>query len=576
MEHNLSLQKCWSCGRKLWVNSEDGSASGACPFCGNDLSEAPAPSASPSVVDGTPPGQDAPSAPVGQRPDVVPSAVATAYPVHDSRSEGPARGTHVGMILPLALGLAATLVFYGILWVMPDTQFGALFMDRGYVPYVIAFMASLSASFLVVKWLRFRRQKRGRELDVLPAAEAPEIRPDNIPEVRHSLDRIPATAQDSFVVRRVRRALDEFGARGRVQDVVQALNSQADTDADSVASSYSMVKVLIWAMPILGFIGTVMGIGAAVSGFSGSMAESAQFETIRNSLGSVTGGLAMAFDTTLIALVASLLVMFPARWLQKAEEDHLTEVDQYAMERVVPRMKEPGGAPSVSSSGTGRLSESEARQIATLPQRIEALGDKLAERMVASWRQMQSEAHAREKEQLQHVAKALGTASEAQAATLEEFKGLRSNTEDAFHRMSDEFAKAMTAVRKRADETQNGIAENLNKATAELNARLAEQSAELAKRLEEQSAMLGRATETVEDTAGRMVGDVAKVRTQYVRGVAQAADAFSMTMRDIVSGFTDELGAYAGREGERHAARPVPAAEDDEDGNGDGQVPSQA
>jgi hypothetical protein len=107
-----------------------------------------------------------------------------------------------------------------------------------------------------------------------------------------------------------------------------------------VDSSYTIVKVFIWAIPILGFIGTVLGISTAVSSFDLEAAGS--IEVIQKQLGEVTGGLSEAFDTTLISLIFSLCVMFPTSLLQKAEEDILNQVDDYCNEYLLKRLREPG------------------------------------------------------------------------------------------------------------------------------------------------------------------------------------------------------------------------------------------
>ena len=96
------------------------------------------------------------------------------------------------------------------------------------------------------------------------------------------------------------------------------LKSQSEIDATMVDSSHALIKVFIWAIPILGFIGTVLGISDAVSSFGSSEGGGMQdLDEIREQLGKVTGGLSTAFDTTLVSLIFSLCVMFPTSIMQK-------------------------------------------------------------------------------------------------------------------------------------------------------------------------------------------------------------------------------------------------------------------
>ena len=72
---------------------------------------------------------------------------------------------------------------------------------------------------------------------------------------------------------------------------------QSTIDANNVASSYTLLKVFIWALPILGFIGTVIGISAAVAGLAGSLENASDISAIKGALNDVFAGLGTAFDT---------------------------------------------------------------------------------------------------------------------------------------------------------------------------------------------------------------------------------------------------------------------------------------
>tara|TARA_B100000963_G_scaffold344022_1_gene346453 strand:- start:752 stop:1288 length:537 start_codon:yes stop_codon:yes gene_type:complete len=140
------------------------------------------------------------------------------------------------------------------------------------------------------------------------------------------------------------------------------LKSQSEIDATMVDSSYVLIKVFIWAIPILGFIGTVLGISEAVSSFGGEMGAAADIEVIKEQLGQVTGGLSEAFDTTLVSLIFSLWVMFPTSVMQKNEEDLLNKVDEYCNEYFLKRLREPHGEVGTVESGDtiGRIENLQA------------------------------------------------------------------------------------------------------------------------------------------------------------------------------------------------------------------------
>jgi hypothetical protein len=138
--------------------------------------------------------------------------------------------------------------------------------------------------------------------------------------------------------------LEAFKAGGSVQEVSDTLRYRADINVSNADAGYVIPKVLIWAMPIFGFIGTVIGISDAVGGFSTftqSVQDVAELNKgIKTALGGVTGGLAVAFDTTLLALLLSVPVMVFTSYTQKREDEFLTEVDEFCLERVFTRLTE--------------------------------------------------------------------------------------------------------------------------------------------------------------------------------------------------------------------------------------------
>lgn len=239
------------------------------------------------------------------------------------------------------------LPLYGLLVVsagaMPK-DISRLLLERGWIPHVIMLLTCWSLAILLLKAVGLYQQRRAFAFQVLPA-DAQSITADSVPGVIEHVEalrtRTTSRRNRSFLFERVLRILEHYAARGDVNETATVNTADADADSASVASSFSMVKVLIWAIPILGFIGTVIGIGVAVGGFSQSIDGAEQLDTIKNSLGEVTSGLAVAFDTTLVALVASILVMLPTSWLQKGEERLVNDVDDYCVTTVLRRLASP-------------------------------------------------------------------------------------------------------------------------------------------------------------------------------------------------------------------------------------------
>jgi biopolymer transport protein ExbB/TolQ/uncharacterized protein YoxC len=117
----------------------------------------------------------------------------------------------------------------------------------------------------------------------------------------------------------------------------ELIRHQSDLEVDAAASGYRIVKLLIWAMPILGFIGTVLGISLAVGGFASFLTTTVSIDEISRvtaELGSVATGLSFAFDTTLIGLVAGLASSVMSTGVQSREERVLTRLEELGLRMI--------------------------------------------------------------------------------------------------------------------------------------------------------------------------------------------------------------------------------------------------
>ena len=191
------------------------------------------------------------------------------------------------------------------------------------------------------------------------------------------------------------------------------LASQSELDSNAVSSSYSLLNVFIWAIPILGFIGTVQGLGSAVGNLSESLKGATDIESVKTALGGITGGLGVAFDTTLVALIMALFLKFPASSLQKAEEDLLNWVDEYCNENLLKRLQDgESGERLPDAEGVGRMVQRAIDvNLAEIVERARQSVTLVAEQSQAAQRQM-----------AQGVQQSADTAAQAAVALVEQLR----------------------------------------------------------------------------------------------------------------------------------------------------------
>ncbi len=265
------------------------------------------------------------------------------------------------------IGIGSTFVWFVLMWLFPDRQsteephniasyLRELFTERGWPQYVTTLLMFWCLGLLILKWLNLQKQRRAMLIQALPTEINAEINPSNLKEFHDHIINFPKPLRNTYIVNRIRKALEFFYVRQNNPEVAQMITAQSEVDAAKVSSSYSMVKVFLWAIPIMGFIGTVLGIGSAIGGFGAvfGAGEGGDMSQIKEPLLDVLGSMGVAFDTTLLALVFSIILSFPASGLQNEEDDLVTDVDEYCIDHLLKRLND-GGSSSNFGSDAGLL-----------------------------------------------------------------------------------------------------------------------------------------------------------------------------------------------------------------------------
>jgi len=249
------------------------------------------------------------------------------------------RFTRTNNVFTGILGLLLAIAFYTALLPFPESILSQMFLQRGPTPYAIVFLFCWSLSILFIKWFKLRFQRKALRHHVMPDDPSYVLSAATVEPV---LARVYATVDDprNFILfNRIVVALSNLRNLGRVTDVDEILRSQATQDESTIETSYALVQGFVWAIPVLGFIGTVLGLSAAIGQFSGVLGSDSDIEQISGALKGVTGGLATAFETTLEALVAALVIQLLITVLRKGEEEFLDDAMDYGLRYVVGRLR---------------------------------------------------------------------------------------------------------------------------------------------------------------------------------------------------------------------------------------------
>ena len=225
----------------------------------------------------------------------------------------------------------------------------SLFFKHMLVSLTNTLFFTWAVAILYLKYQKLSHQRKALLLDVLPWEMGSEINADNVGAFIDNLYKLPRSLRDSMMVNRIRKALELFEIKQNVGDVTNMLSSQSDIDGMRIGGSYTLLKAFLWAIPILGFIGTVIGLSHAISGMN--FAGMNDLKEITATLGNVTGGLGTAFDATLLGLVFALGLNFPLNSMMKSEDDCLNDIDSFCNEVLLPRLNDGGSIAGGDTNG---------------------------------------------------------------------------------------------------------------------------------------------------------------------------------------------------------------------------------
>ncbi len=170
------------------------------------------------------------------------------------------------------------------------------------------------------------RQRALLQTDLIPLAEGEKILPEDTRDVSRQIQALPDEQRNSLLPRALLAGLQRFSTTRNIQDVAGATHTYCDTEGERLDSELSMIRYIAWAIPSIGFIGTVRGIGDAL-GQAHKALEGDIFE--------VTRSLGVAFNSTLIALVISIGLMFLLHQLQQLQERYVLDAQAYCDDKLV-------------------------------------------------------------------------------------------------------------------------------------------------------------------------------------------------------------------------------------------------
>ena len=195
--------------------------------------------------------------------------------------------------------------------------------------FVLLFWA---VSIMAMKAFLVWREQRLFDLELVPRQEGTRILPEDAREYARQLESMPARNQGLLLPRALLQALYRFTATRNIQDVSDTAHAVCDAESDRLESELSMVRYIAWAIPSIGFIGTVRGIGEALG---------LAHQAVEGDISGVTQSLGVAFNSTFIALLISIVLMFLLHQLQLQQDRLVDEAESYLDQHLIRHLQVP-------------------------------------------------------------------------------------------------------------------------------------------------------------------------------------------------------------------------------------------
>lgn len=371
-----------------------------------------------------------------------------------------------------AIGFTCAALLFAVLYPFRNVRAGGMFWDSFSINFPTTLLMFWSFAILFLKWRRLSRQKSAMLLDLLPTDISQEITLGSLDRFAANINSLPADAQESILVNRVRRGIEHFRVRKSAAETVTMMESQSAIDASNVAGSYTIIKVFIWAMPILGFIGTVMGVSSAVSGLSATLQNASDISAVTESMKGVFGGLGVAFDTTLLALVMSMAVKIPTSAMQKSEDGIVTVADEYCNENLLRRLNDgrdggsdrgPEGDARVYREAVEAALATHQAELEAWMKKLDAIGANFSNHIAKGWEDLNVRMQEQHRQQDQQVSQFRKQYVEQVQQLTTQLSGMTSTAGEIQKTLGD-LTSQTAAAQKEVEKTAAGSSEAIQNA----------------------------------------------------------------------------------------------------------------
>ena len=244
----------------------------------------------------------------------------------------------------ISIFIGALLLFIVTFLVDFDSVIGRIVLGSDSASFPLTLQVFMWLTFAVglgELFLRHRTSVVERKqllLGLLPEDEETLLEAEDLGVIVRKL-KSQANHNNYYLQRLLKRILLQFQSSRSIEQANSLMDSSLELYQHEVDMKYNMLKFIVWLIPTLGFLGTVIGITIALSGVGDNIPEDLTNRSeLQDWIGGVTLDLGIAFNTTLLALALSAILVFLLHIIREREEMVLNAAGQYCMDNLITRL----------------------------------------------------------------------------------------------------------------------------------------------------------------------------------------------------------------------------------------------
>jgi biopolymer transport protein ExbB/TolQ len=183
------------------------------------------------------------------------------------------------------------------------------------------------------KFRNIARERRLFDASLVNVTEGESILPEDARAHARALEALGAEDRERLLPQLYLTALNRFRMTRSLSDASSEVSRVSMSYGDRLDSELALVRYVSWAIPSIGFIGTVRGIGQAMGQAN---------RALEGDLSGVTESLGTAFNSTLVALLLCIVLMFLLYQLQQMQEKLVLDAQRECERRLIQNLQEPG------------------------------------------------------------------------------------------------------------------------------------------------------------------------------------------------------------------------------------------